>query len=278
MPAVVRTTGGQGIATLAHAYVDQTVQGDSGAGVAAAAPLYNSVFYAFDWRHAGRFNFELAQSGGRRLLLGALDFIDQYGGVLPINLVEFGAYQAGRQVNIDWVTARETEISAMEIERAEVISSEAGESLSSFSVIDRVSPKGTASSGASYQVSDRNVTVGRVYVYRLVSVNLEGVRTAEQDARVAITGGTTSGYELTVLPNPVREAGSVAYRAPRGEKVTVELYNVEGSRVATLASDVESAGEGVVAIDATDLASGSYTVRLRSASGVTTTATLTIVK
>ncbi|HVJ97089.1 MAG TPA: T9SS type A sorting domain-containing protein, partial [Acidimicrobiia bacterium] len=278
MPAVVRTTGGQGIATLSHAYVDQTVQGDSGAGVAAAATVYNSVYYGFDWRHAGRFNFELAQSGGRRLLLGALDFIDQYGGILPINLVEFDAYQAGTQVNVTWETARETEISSMEIERAEVISNDAGESLGSFATIDRVAPKGTASSGARYVVNDRNVRVGRVYVYRLVSVNLEGVRTAEQDARVAITGSSVSGYDLTVLPNPVRESGSVAWRAPRGEKLTVELFNVEGQRVATLASDVESAGEGVVAVDASALASGSYTVRLRSESGVTTTATLTVVK
>ena len=84
MPAVVRATNGQGIASLSHVYTQQTAAGDSGAGVAVAAPVYNSVYYGFDWRHAGRFNFELAQSGGRRLLLGALDFIDQYGGVLPI--------------------------------------------------------------------------------------------------------------------------------------------------------------------------------------------------
>jgi hypothetical protein len=122
------------------------------------------------------------------------------------------------------------------------------------------------------------VSVGRVYVYRLVSVNLEGVRTAEQDARVAITGSSVSGYDLSVLPNPVRDNGQVAYRAPRGEKLTLELYTIEGVRVATLVEGVTSEGEGVVAVDAAALASGSYTVRLRSASGVTTTTTLTVVK
>jgi hypothetical protein len=281
MPAVVRPTSGQGIATLSHAYTQQTIAtADTGAGVAAAAPIYNSVYYAFDWRHAGRFNFELARSGGQRLLLGALDFIDQYGGVLPINLVSFGAYQAGeRAVNIEWVTARETEISALEVERAEVTSTEAGESLGSFTVIDRVAPKGTATSGANYRVSDRGVSAGHVYVYRLVSVNLEGVRTAEQDARVAVTGGTVSGYQLTVLPNPVRAMGSIAYRAPRGEKLTVELYSLEGALVATLASDVVSEGEGVVALDASGLASGSYTVRLRTSDlGAVTTTKLTVAK
>jgi hypothetical protein len=278
MPAIVRPTSGPSIASLSHAYTQQTVAGDSGAGVTTASPMYNSVYYGFDWRHAGRFNFELAQSGGRRLLLGALDFIDQYGGVLPINLVKFEAYQSGeRAVKVDWATARETEISALDVERAEVLSSEAGETVGSFTVIDRVAPKGTATSGARYSVNDRSVVMGRTYVYRLVSVNLEGVRTSEDEARVEITGGTIAGYQLTVLPNPVRTTASVAYRAPRGERLDVELYNLEGKLVATLATGLESAGEGEIAVDASALASGSYTVRLRSTAGVVTTK-LTVAK
>ena len=47
--------------------------------------------------------------------------------------------------------------------------------------------------------------------------------------------------------------------------------------VATLASDLESAGEGSIAVDASDLSSGSYTVRLRSANGAVTTK-LTVTK
>ena len=276
MPAVVRATGGQGIATLAHAYTGQAVAGDSGAGVAAAAPLFNTVYYAFDWRHAGRFNFELARSGAQRLLLGALDFIDQYGGILPINLVSFGAYQTGeRSVNVEWVTSREAEISALEIERAEVVSTTTGESVGGFQVIDRVVPQGTPSSGASYRTSDRNVMVGRVYIYRLVSVNLEGVRTLEQDARVAITGGTVGGYYLTVLPNPVREKGMIVWRTPHAEKLIVELYDVDGCLVMTLMSGT-SEGEGAAVIDAGTLASGLYTVRLRSESGVSIIEKLTV--
>jgi hypothetical protein len=279
MPAVVRTTSGQGIATLSHSYTQQTIAtADTGAGVSAASPTCNSVYYAFDWRHAGRFNFELSRSGAQRLLLGALDFIDQYGGVLPINLVSFDAYQASeRAVNVEWVTARESEISSLEVERAEVLGTPAGESVGSFAVIDRVAPKGTPESGASYRINDRSVDVGRVYIYRLVSVNLEGVRTAEQDARVAVIGGTTGGYALTVLPNPVRTTGSVAYRAPRGERVTIELYDIEGGLVSTILSST-SEGEGAVAIDAGALASGRYTVRLRSQSGVTIDETLTVTK
>jgi hypothetical protein len=59
----------------------------------------------------------------------------------------------------------------------------------------------------------------------------------------------------------------------------VELYSLEGALVATLASDVVSEGEGVVALDASGLASGSYTVRLRTSDlGAVTTTKLTVAK
>src|SRR6185295_15327093 len=110
---------GTGIAAATHAYTDQTVvSADTTAGVVATTTLYNVVNYGIDWRHAGRFAFEAEKSGVKRLLLGALDYLDQFRGVLPVSVERFDAFQSGREaVTVEWKTASEVEVASMEIER-----------------------------------------------------------------------------------------------------------------------------------------------------------------
>jgi len=119
-PSLLRATGGAGIARASHQYTQQLgTPVDSMAGIASSTGGRNVVYYGFDWRHAGRFNFEPDRSGAWRLLLGALDFSQQFRGVLPIEVVSFNAYQsAERAVNVEFTTAMETEIASLSIERA----------------------------------------------------------------------------------------------------------------------------------------------------------------
>ena len=101
-------------------------------------------------------------------------------GVLPVKLVSFEAYQSSRAaVTLEWKTASEVEIAAMEIERAAVTRTETGIVEGAFATVDRAHPAGTATSGAEYRVVDNGVSVGGEYRYRLVTVNLDGTRTVE---------------------------------------------------------------------------------------------------
>jgi hypothetical protein len=279
MPSVLRVTTGEGIARAAYRYVDQTiVTSDTTAGVAATAGLYNSIYYAFDWRHAGRFEFEPEKSGVRRMLLGALDYIDQFRGVLPVDLVSFEAQQIGRSaaVSVEWRTASEVDVATMEVERAEVIRSEAGETIGSYGVVDRVAPRGSATSGAEYRLTDRGVKLGGEYRYRVVAVNVDGTREASEVRVVKVLGGTVEGMSLTVKPNPMRESGSVSYRVSGGSTVRVVLYDVTGREVAVLAERGESSGEVVIPV--AELSSGVYTIRLESSTGEVLTEQITVQK
>jgi hypothetical protein len=284
MPSVLTATPGDGIARASHVYVElnavppqQPARVDTAAGMAVTAEKRNVVYYAFDWRHAGRFYFEPDRSGAWRLLLGALDFSNQFRGVLPVKLVSFEAYQSAPEaVTLQWETSSEIDVRTLEIERAEVVETEAGESLGEYVLVDRTGSRGSASQGASYRVVDQGVSSGREYSYRLVTTNLEGARMVERQQRVKLGSTTAAGYSLTVLPNPVTTRSTITVRVPSGERAQVSLYDELGRLVQVLTSD--AASTGVLELSAADLASGVYTVRLVSATGVVLNERVTVRK
>jgi hypothetical protein len=278
-PSVLRMTSGAGLAGASHAFTDQSAGSlDTNAGMVSTASVYNTVYYAFDWRHAGRFAFEPTTSGARRLVLGALDYIDQFKGILPVKLASFDAYQSGRQtVTVDWKTTSETDISGMEIERAQVTRTETGIIIGEYTVIDHKVPSGSATSGATYSVVDHGVQSGREYSYRLVSVSLEGVRSAAAEPKQVLVGSSSqSQYSLTVAPNPVISSGVISYVVPSGEAVRVVLYDAVGRQVSVLSA--EASGTGSVVLPVSELASGTYTVRLEGSSGTVLTEKVTVQK
>ncbi len=279
MPSVLRATTGQGIATPSHVYVDQTgTVTDTVAGVAAAGSRYNTVSYGFDWRHAGRFSFEPTRSGAQRLLLGALDFIDQFGGVLPIEWTSFEGYQVGRnaEVELEMTSATETNVRQIEVERADVQEGSTGEEIGSYGVVERLSPKGSATRGSSYSVRDRGVEYGRTYAYRLVTVDADGVRTVDRETRVTVSGAVTGAATLTVEPNPVVERGVIRYAVSAGDAARVSIYDAAGRLVKQ--AENRSGGEGTVEVAGGELPSGTYMVRLETTSGVARSAKLVIAR
>jgi len=269
VPALVRPTTGDGIARSTHHYYEQIFgqYADSSAGVATAGSIRNVVFYGIDWRHYGRFTFEANRSGAQRLLLAGLDFINQYQGVVPVKVESFDAYQSGRKaVRVDWKTASETEVASLEIERAVVERTEQGEREGVYSVIERKAPAGTATRGASYSIVDPNVEAGTVYRYRLVSVGLDGSRTAglSDEVEVAATG-EAAGFTLRVVPNPASSQAVVEVGLPAEMKVKVELFDVNGKLVQVLENGIVQNNESIE-LNVENLASGTYTVRLQTAS------------
>ena len=78
-------------------------------------------------------------------------------------------------------------------------------------------------------------------------------------------------HSLTVRPNPTRGAATAQFELPRPQRVTVEIYDLAGQRVRTLASAREyPAGTHALRWDGRNdsglrLASGLYLVRLSSA-------------
>jgi hypothetical protein len=65
-------------------------------------------------------------------------------------------------------------------------------------------------------------------------------------------------------PNPVHESTTIRYAVPGETRVTLELVDLAGRRVATLVDHPHRPGSYAVSFDATSLTSGFYLYRLRS--------------
>lgn len=71
-------------------------------------------------------------------------------------------------------------------------------------------------------------------------------------------------------PNPFNPATTIRYTLPAAERVTVQVFDATGRRVATLVDGVQPAGTHAVRFEARDLASGTYFYRLRAGAFVET--------
>ncbi|MEM6784055.1 MAG: PA domain-containing protein [Bacteroidota bacterium] len=95
----------------------------------------------------------------------------------------------------------------------------------------------------------------------------------------AVETTTEAGtYRLaSVYPNPVRATATVSFALPTAEEARVEVFDLLGRRVATLADGLRRAGEHRVTLDATGLPSGVYVVRLATPS-ITLTERVTVAR
>ncbi len=78
------------------------------------------------------------------------------------------------------------------------------------------------------------------------------------------------GFSLAQnYPNPFNPTTTISYRLPESRRVTLDIYNLTGQRVATLVDGVQSAGEHTIEWNSTDnagnrVASGVYIYRLEA--------------
>ncbi|MFO8028525.1 MAG: choice-of-anchor D domain-containing protein [Cyclonatronaceae bacterium] len=85
------------------------------------------------------------------------------------------------------------------------------------------------------------------------------ITSAELDSELPTRFGLDQNY-----PNPFNPATSIAFQLPENSRVTLEVYDVIGRRVATLVDDNLNAGHHEVSFDGTRLASGVYVYRMQA--------------
>lgn len=275
-PDIVKPILGPGAARATYNYYNLAGNPvDSAAGIASSNPKHICIFYALDWRHFGRYAPQALYSGAPRALRAALDFAGSEQ-VLPIQIANFDAFQSGRSaVTVDWTTLSEVNVAGMEIQRALVEKTEAGDKVGDYTTIEKLTSKGNATTGAYYKIVDNNVKAGSEYSYRLVTSDLDGTRHNDAEKRVLISNAATKGYSLTVAPNPVVNVGKLAIQAPVGEKVKVVIYNELGKQISVPFEGAVAANQEVTV---SDLNSGSYTARMENSKGVVTEVKIVVVK
>lgn len=71
-------------------------------------------------------------------------------------------------------------------------------------------------------------------------------------------------------PNPFNPATTISYTLREAENIRLEVFNIQGQKIATLFEGRQQAGEHDVPFDASNLSSGVYMYRLQTASQILT--------
>lgn len=175
--------------------------------------------------------------------------------VIPVEFASFNASISGRDVNLTWVTSTETNSKEFVVER---------KSVDGWNSIGSVEAAGTSTSNIAYSFADRNLETGK-YSYRLRQIDLDGTFMYSDVVEVEV--GTPVTFELSQnFPNPFNPSTRINFSIPTESNVTLELYDVQGQRIAILFQGNLSAGYHVNDLDAVryGLSSGVYIYRLNA--------------
>lgn len=94
----------------------------------------------------------------------------------------------------------------------------------------------------------------------------------------AVATSTDDGDEFTEIPseislnqnypNPFNPTTNISYSIPSSGKVLLEVFNIQGQKIAELVNGVQTSGAHTISFNATNLASGLYLYRLRFGNSV----------
>lgn len=172
---------------------------------------------------------------------------------IPVELISFKASVFDGAVELNWMTATETNNSGFEIQRS---------SGGDFESIDFVDGNGTTAEPNSYSYIDRDVPVG-TFTYRLKQIDFDGSFEYSQIVEVTIPAPVAFALEQN-YPNPFNPSTRIKFAIPEESDVRMSVYNTLGQEVAEIFSTRLREGFHEVDFDAGSLTSGIYFYRLES--------------
>ena len=205
------------------------------------------------------------------LLLSALNITAQTS-PLPVELVYFNFQLDGKNVQLFWGTATETNNAYFEVQRY---------SESSWESIHFEPGAGTSNSPKYYAYVDTETVMGGYYLYRLLQVDNSGGSEFSDTLFVSITTGVDEyanevipGFYLSQnFPNPFNPTTIISYVIPNVETlhpagagqvatslrhVSLKVYDMLGRQIATLVNEEKAAGNYKVEFNGSNLTSGIY--------------------
>jgi len=183
-----------------------------------------------------------------------IDYIRFTSNVIPVELTSFTASAIGKNVQLQWATATETNNKGFEIQR--------GINNRDLKTIGFVEGNGTTTEARNYTYVDNTEFNGTVY-YRLKQLDLNG--SYDYSKVVEVTKAVS--YSLAQnYPNPFNPTTTITYSIPQNSFVTLKVYNVLGSEVAELVNGQVEAGIHKVNFNGFDLNSGVYFYTIKAGS------------
>ena len=191
---------------------------------------------------------------------------------LPVELTTLSALSDGSDVLLSWTTATETNNAGFGIEID-------GEGRNHFGQVSFVPGAGTTTQEQHYSYRASGLEPGR-HRFRLRQVDFDG--TFEYSETVEAVIEIPGGLYVSAHPNPfgpsIGEA-RISFALATGNEATLDIYNVQGQRVARLFEGQVQGGQTTeVRLSGTDLPSGLYLARLSTGGGFSKSTRLVLIR
>jgi hypothetical protein len=190
------------------------------------------------------------------LLTVTNNYQGSYSAPLPVELSAFTAkYKEKNRVDLNWVTKTEVSNYGFYVER----SINEGE----WNSITFVEGHGNSNSPKEYSYSDKDLFAGgSKFQYRLKQVDTDGQFEYSDVVEVEIM---PTKFELSQnYPNPFNPSTTIRFSLPKETQLKINIYNMLGELVQTLAEGTYEAGYHKVTLNASSLPSGAYVYRIES--------------
>lgn len=169
-------------------------------------------------------------------------------GIVPVELNSFTANVQNDEVMLNWSTSSETNNMGFEIQRRT--------NNDKWTKLNFVQGKGTTTEKSSYSYVDKNPVEGISY-YRLKQMDFDG--SSKIYTAVEVNFETVKEYSIAQnFPNPFNPSTVINYSLAKSGNITLKVYNILGSEVATLVDEFVDAGKHSVKFNASDFTSGIY--------------------
>ena len=168
---------------------------------------------------------------------------------LPVELASFSVSVVGNGVELNWVTATETNNYGFDVQRST--------DEKNFQRVGFVAGNGTTTAQHSYKFADRELTAG-TYYYRLKQIDTDGTITFSDIVRADLAT-VVREYTLSQnYPNPFNPTTTIAFALKDDGFVKLRLFNMLGQQVVELVNGQLKAGAHTAILDARNLSSGTY--------------------
>lgn len=185
---------------------------------------------------------------------------------IPVELIGFTGTSNGNIVKLEWQTATETNNYGFEIERTSspLPSNEGGdtEGGGDWRIIGFIPGHGTTTEPYNYSFKDEVISQG-AFQYRLKQIDYNGSFTFSDEVNIDIT--LPLEFKLFQnYPNPFNPGTLISWQLALPNFVTLKIYDVLGSEVATLISKELQAGNYKIEFDGAEFPSGIYFYQLNA--------------
>jgi hypothetical protein len=157
--------------------------------------------------------------------------------LLPVELSSFISNVNGRNISLSWETKTEKNSDKFVIERSKI---DASSTSIIWESVASVKAAVLSNSSKQYSFTDKNLQAGK-YQYRLKMFDNDGTFAYSKVAEAEVS--LPKNFELSQnYPNPFNPTTKINYSLPNDSRITLEVYNIIGERIAQLVNEQQSAG------------------------------------